>query len=88
MGSLSFLQGIFPTQGSNPGLPLWRQILYQRSHKGSPGMLKWVAYPFSGGWIVYQLSYQGSPIIYEVVYYYFKVDGDHLKMYATNPGDH
>ena len=51
-------------------------------------MLKWVAYPFSGGWIVYQLSYQGSPIIYEVVYYYFKVDGDHLKMYAMNPGDH
>ena len=24
-----------------------RQILYQLSHKGSPGMLEWVAYPFS-----------------------------------------
>ena len=36
VGSLSFLQGIFPTQGSNPGLPHCRQILYQRSHKGSP----------------------------------------------------
>ena len=27
-------QGIFPTQGSNPGLPHCRQILYQLSHKG------------------------------------------------------
>ena len=30
------LQGIFPTPGSNPGLPCCRQILYQLSHKGSP----------------------------------------------------
>ena len=30
------LQGIFPTQESNPGLPHCRQILYQLSHKGSP----------------------------------------------------
>ena len=29
-----FLQGIFPTQGSNPGLPHCRRILYQLSHKG------------------------------------------------------
>ena len=35
VGSLSLLQGIFPTQGSNPGLPHCRQILYQLSHKGS-----------------------------------------------------
>ena len=28
--------GIFPTQGSNPGLPHCRQILYQLSHQGSP----------------------------------------------------
>ena len=28
VGSFSFLQGIFPTQGSNPGLPHCRQILY------------------------------------------------------------
>ena len=34
--SLSLLQGIFPTQGSNPDLPLCRWILYQLSHKGSP----------------------------------------------------
>jgi len=41
------LQGIFPTQGLNPGLPHCRQILYQLSHKGSPGIPEWVAYPFS-----------------------------------------
>ena len=36
VGSLSLLQGIFPTQGSNPGLPHCRQILNQLSHKGNP----------------------------------------------------
>ena len=36
VGSLSLLQGIFPTQESIPGLPLCRQIRYQLSHKGSP----------------------------------------------------
>ena len=35
-GSLSLLQGIFPTQGLNPGLPPCGQILYQLRHKGSP----------------------------------------------------
>ena len=35
VGSLSLLQGIFPTQRSNPRLPHCRQILYQLSHKGS-----------------------------------------------------
>ena len=49
VGSLSFLWEIFPTQGSNPGLPHCRQILYQLSHKGSLRILKWVAYPFSSG---------------------------------------
>ena len=33
VGSLSLLQGIFPTQGSNPGLSHCGQILYQLSHK-------------------------------------------------------
>ena len=47
VGSISLLQGIFPTQGSNPGLPHCWQILYQLSHKGSPLILEWVAYPFS-----------------------------------------
>ena len=32
MGSRSLLQGIFPTQRSDPGLPHCRRILYQLSH--------------------------------------------------------
>ena len=49
VGSLSLLQGFFPTQGSNPGLLHCRQILYQLNHKGSPRILEWVAYLFSSG---------------------------------------
>ena len=71
VGSLSLLQGIFPTQGLNLGLPHWRQILYQLSHKGSPRILKWVVYLFfptqesNRGLlhcrrILCQLSYEGS----------------------------
>ena len=42
VGSLSLLQGIFSTQGLNPGLPHCRQIFYQLSHKGSPKVtLNW-----------------------------------------------
>ena len=36
VGSLSLLQGIFLTQGSNPGLPHCRWIPYQLSYQGSP----------------------------------------------------
>ena len=78
VGCHILLQGIFPTQGSNPGLPHCRQILYHLSDQGSPGILKWVAYPISRGssWprnqnqgllhcrqILYQLSYQESPML-------------------------
>ena len=50
MGCHALLQGIFPTQGSNPSLPHCRQVLYRLSHQGSPSqLLKWVAYPFSRG---------------------------------------
>ena len=47
VNTLSLLQGIFPTQGLNPGLPRCRRILYQLTPKGSPRILEWVAYPFS-----------------------------------------
>ena len=36
VGCHAFLQGIFPTLGSNLGLPLYRQILKHMSHQGSP----------------------------------------------------
>ena len=47
--SLSLVQRIFLTQELNWGLLHCRWILYQLSHKGSPGILEWVAYPFSRG---------------------------------------
>ena len=74
--TLSLLQGVFPTQGSNPGLSHCWWILYQLNHKGSLRILEWVAFPFSSvlpdpgiepGQLLhcrqnlYQLSYQGSP---------------------------
>ena len=56
VGSLFLLQGIFPTQGSNPGLLHCRWILYQMSQPGSPRTLEWVAYLFSSrsSWPGYQ----------------------------------
>ena len=46
-GSLSLLQGIFPTQESNLGLLHCGQILYHLSHKRGPRTVEWVAFPFS-----------------------------------------
>ena len=36
VGCHAFLQGIFPTQRLNPGVPHCRQILYCLRHQGSP----------------------------------------------------
>ena len=41
VGCRALLQGIFPTQGSNPGLPHCRRILYHLSHQGSPCCIAW-----------------------------------------------
>ena len=49
VGHRSLLQGIFPTQRLNPGLPHCRWILYQLSHQGSPRIWKYLACPFSSG---------------------------------------
>ena len=37
----ALLQGIFLTQGSNPGLLHYRQIIYCLSHQGGPRILEW-----------------------------------------------
>ena len=55
VGCHALLQGIFPIQGSIPGLlcfPHCRQILYhphKESGVGIPRILEWVAYPFFRG---------------------------------------
>jgi len=36
----ALFQGIFLSQGSNPGLPNWRQILYHLSHQGNPRIME------------------------------------------------
>ena len=36
MSCYALLQGVFPTQGSKPGLPHCRWILYCLSYQGSP----------------------------------------------------
>ena len=75
MGCHALLQGIFLTQGLNPGLPHWRWILYHLSHQGSPwtgvGRLSLLqeilpTQELNQGLlrcrrILYQLSLQGSP---------------------------
>ena len=42
VGCHFLLQGIFLTQGSNLGLPHWRQTLYHLSHQRSQGLYQWV----------------------------------------------
>ena len=40
VGCHALLQGIFPIQRSNPGLPRCMQIFYRLSHQGSPSSLR------------------------------------------------
>ena len=42
------LQGIFPTQGSNPGLPHCKQMLYCLSHQGKQHLIIGLFYPIYG----------------------------------------
>ena len=75
VGCLSLLQGIFPTQGSNPDL-LHLQVDFLPSELpgkpkntgvGSLSLLQGTSQPRNGTgvscWILYQLSYQGRPLI-------------------------
>ena len=48
VGYYAPLQGIFPTQGWNPGLPHCRWILYCLSHQGSPRIVEWQCIPSPG----------------------------------------
>ena len=50
-GCYALLQGIFPTQGSNPGLPHCRRILYQLTYQGSPRMV-YMHCKKVGSWVI------------------------------------
>ena len=45
-GSHFLLEGIFPTQESNLGLPYCRQTIYRLSHQGSPDLTECLAILF------------------------------------------
>ena len=64
LGSLSFLQGIFPTQGFNPGLLHCGQILYQLSHKGGPSDLENYIKGFSSFLKLFTVFYVNSRLFY------------------------
>ena len=78
VGSLALLQGLFPTQGSNPGLPHCRRIFLPAEPQGKPknsgvGSLSLLQgiFPTQESnrgllhcrQILYQLSYQGKSLI-------------------------
>ena len=56
----ALLQGICPTQGSNPGLPHCRQILDRLSHQGALFVLlpvsNWGLPCWKGGWLPHPLA--------------------------------
>ena len=53
MGSCSLLQGIFPTQRLNRGLPHCRWILYQLSHQGNPWIIPDCNLFFDYSWFIH-----------------------------------
>ena len=82
MGSLSLLQGIFPTQGLNPGLPHGRQFFLPAEPRGKPENTgvdslslfqrifptqEWDRGLLHCRQILYQLSYQGSLFYFNYV---------------------
>ena len=61
VGCHFLLQGISPTEGSNPGLPHWRRILYSLIHQGSLTMYQAPARCLTNN---FSLNFQNSPMIY------------------------
>ena len=62
VGCHFLLQRIFPTQGSNPGLPHCRQMLYHLSHQGS------VSFPVTHTPCLSSLCGHSSPTVMALVW--------------------
>ena len=70
VGCHALLQGIFPTQESNPGLPYCRQILYYLSHQQrSPRILEWGSLSCFQGTFPTQESNQGLLLCRWILYH-------------------
>ena len=63
VGCHALLQGIFPPQGSNPGLPHCRRILYQLSYRGSPMKVKAISKSYRM-WLNLYLEENIEPLIF------------------------
>jgi len=95
VGCHALLQGIFLTQGSNPGFPHCRQILYGLGHQGGVGIPS-AGYLCNPGinrgllhcrWILYQVSYQGSKPLRRI-YFYIKIRFKFSKMFTYEQNLH
>ena len=92
-GSLSLIQGIFPTKGLNPGLQHCRLILYCLSHQGSPIRLILILFPFYwwGNWgseielqnSLLTLYYHGM-VHFNIFFYFTGSSFSWLKTYLLN----
>ena len=78
VGCHALLQGLFPTQGLNPGLPHCRRILYCLSHQGSPSHVYVYMYLY-----IYTYIYTYR---YICIYMSF-TGGSDVKESACNAGD-
>ena len=67
VGCPSLLQGIFPTQGSNSGLPHRRRNLYRLSHQKSPASIY-----FSSNPLLYSLDQRTAFFLFSSFYSFFK----------------
>ena len=70
--SLSLLQGIFPTQRQNLGLPHCRQIFYCLNHEGSPTKIPLTAFP----------------LLWEAKPHSYKLKSTEMGDYGVRPGKH
>ena len=78
VGCHAFLQEIFPTQRSNPGLPHCRWILYCLSHQrrpiGYPGAdvnFTWISFKFNMSLTHYLISLFYPQLVFFLLYFYF-----------------
>ena len=71
----ALLQGIFPAQGLNPGLPHCRRILYHLSHQESPRILEWGGKKNVHNWLLWASASW---------YWYHRIHLQVMKIHSTS----